>query len=104
MSLSQTSSSRMIYDLMPPQRVILESRDGMNVVDGATTEPRTRINQPDDESARCKASKVPGQPNDFSPPTQLLTTPSMFNAISFQHERTGLLGGGDEYMARSRCR
>jgi hypothetical protein len=30
--------------------VILESQDDMSVVDGATTEPRIRINRPDDEN------------------------------------------------------
>jgi hypothetical protein len=36
--LSQRSSSRMIYDRMLPQPVILESRDVMNAIDGATAE------------------------------------------------------------------
>src|ERR1700730_6712255 len=30
----------------------------LNAVDGATTEPRIRINRPDDESARCKGSRA----------------------------------------------
>ena len=42
----------MIYDLMLPQPVILDSQDVMNAVDGATIEPRIRINRPDDENAR----------------------------------------------------
>jgi hypothetical protein len=46
--------------------VILESQDGMSVVDGATIEPRIRINRPDDENARCRVSSVRGQPKDFS--------------------------------------
>ena len=34
-------------------------------VDGATTEPRIRINRPDDENARCRVSRVRVQPRDF---------------------------------------
>src|ERR1700730_10688226 len=37
---------------MLPLPVILESQDDMSVVDGATIEPRIRINRPDDENAR----------------------------------------------------
>jgi hypothetical protein len=54
--------------------VILESQDGMSVVDGATIEPRIRINRPDDENARCRVSSVRGQPKDFSQLTQPPTT------------------------------
>ena len=36
----------------------------MSVVDGATIEPRIRINRPVDESAKCKVSRAPGQPKD----------------------------------------
>jgi hypothetical protein len=43
--------------------------------------------RPDSESARCRASKVRGQLNDFSPPTQPLTRLSMSSAISPQHFR-----------------
>ena len=38
----------------------------MSVVDGATIEPRIRINRPDDENTRCRVSSVRGQPKDFS--------------------------------------
>jgi transposase-like protein len=43
-------------------RVILESQDDMSVVDGATIEPRIRINRPDDENTRCRVSSARGQP------------------------------------------
>src|SRR5712672_3178740 len=39
-----------------PLPVILESQDDMSVVDGATIEPRIRINRPGDENARCRVS------------------------------------------------
>jgi hypothetical protein len=63
-------------------------RTAMSAVDGATTELRTRINRPDDENARCRASRARVQPKDFSQLTQLLTTTSTFNAISFQQGPT----------------
>jgi hypothetical protein len=65
MAFFQTSSSRMIYDLMLPQPVNLESQDVMNAVDGATIERRTRINRPDDESARCKDSRALDRRKEF---------------------------------------
>jgi len=43
------------------------------VVDGATIEPKTRINQPDDENTRCRVSRVWVQRKEFSQRTQLLT-------------------------------
>src|SRR3954452_25505981 len=43
--------------------------------DGATTAQRTRINRPDDGSARCQGSRVRDQPNDFCPSTPPPTTP-----------------------------
>ena len=73
---------------MLPLPVILESQDDMNVVDGATIEPRIRINRPVDESAKCKVSRAPGQPKDFSQLTQPPTTHSMSNAISPRQELT----------------
>jgi transposase-like protein len=48
---------------------------------GRTIERRTRISQPDDESARCKVSRAEDQPNDFSQPMQPSTTPSTSNVI-----------------------
>ena len=77
-------------DLRPmlPPSMISGSRTGMNEADGATTEPRIRINRPADENARCKVSRVRVQPRDFSQPTQPPTILSMFNAISPQQERT----------------
>ena len=59
---------------MQPLPVILESQDDMSVVDGATIEPRIRINRPDDENTRCRVSSVRGQPKDFSQLTQPPTT------------------------------
>ena len=73
---------------MLPLPVILESQDDMSVVDGATIEPRIRINRPDDENARCRVSRVRVQPNNFSQPTQPLTTLSTSNAISPPQKRT----------------
>src|ERR1700730_3422631 len=82
---------------MLPLPVILESQDDMSVVNGATIEPRTRINRPDDENARCRVSSVLGQPKDFSQLTQPPTTFSTYNAISFLQKRT-------EPFVRRRCR
>src|SRR3984893_17589696 len=73
---------------MLPLPVILESQDDMNVVDGATTEPRIRINRPDDENTICRVSSVRDQPKDFSQLTQPPTTLSTSNAISFLQGRT----------------
>ena len=79
-----------ICDLTTPRRVILGSRIGIAPADGETIGRRIRINQPDDENARCKVSRASVQHRDFSPFTQQPTTPSTFNAISFQHGRTEL--------------
>ena len=59
----------------------LGSRTAMSAVDGATTEPRTRISRPDEGSARCRASRAQVQPSDFSQPTQPSTTSSTSSAI-----------------------
>src|ERR1700719_2839672 len=88
MDLSQTSWSRTISGLMLPLPVILESQDDMSVVDGATIEPRIRINRPDDENTRCRVSSVRGQPRDFSQLTQPPTTLSTSNVISLLQGRT----------------
>ena len=58
------------------------------VVDGATIEPRIRINRPDDENTRCRISSVRGQPKDFSQLTQPPTTLSTSNVISLPQGRT----------------
>ena len=71
----------------------LESQDDMSMVDGATIEPRIRINRPDDENTRCRVSSVRGQPKDFSQLTQPPTTLSTSNVIS-------LLQGRSEPFAR----
>jgi hypothetical protein len=42
------------------QPVTLESQSAMNEPDGPTTEPRIRINRPDDENARYKVSRAYG--------------------------------------------
>src|SRR5882724_11726619 len=68
--------------------VILESLISMNVGGGGTTERRIRTSQPDDESVRCRGSKVRGQPSDSSPFMQLPITPSTSSAISPPPERT----------------
>jgi DDE domain len=68
--------------------VILESPTAMNVGGGVTTERKTRINQPDGGSARCRGSRVRGQPSDSCPSTQPPTTPSTFSAISPPLART----------------
>jgi hypothetical protein len=71
-----------------PKPHTMESQDDMSVVNGATIEPRIRINQPDDENARCRVSSVRGRPKDFSQRTQPPTTLSTSNAISFLQGRT----------------
>jgi hypothetical protein len=68
--------------------VILESQDVMNAVDGATIGPRIRINQPDDENARCKGLRAWDPRKGFSQCTQQPTTLSTSSAISPQQERT----------------
>src|ERR1700758_5384830 len=78
----------MISNPILPQSKILDSQNGMSGVDGATTEPRTPINRPDGEKARCSVSRVLAQPRDFSQLSQLLTTISMFNFNSFQKAHT----------------
>src|ERR1700738_4078362 len=70
------------------QPVILGSQSATSAVNGATTEPRIRINRPDDENARCRVSRVRVQPKNFSQPTQPLTTLSTSNAISPLQKRT----------------
>src|ERR1700688_2121338 len=82
---------------MLPLPVIFESQDDMSVVNGATTEPRIRINRPDDENTRCRVSSVRGQPKDFSQLMQPPTTLSTSNVIS-------LLQGRTEPSGPRRCR
>jgi hypothetical protein len=78
MALSPTSSSQMTCDLMLSQQpVISGSQNATSAVKGATIDPRIRINRPDDENARCKASRVPGQRKEFSPFMQQSTMPCM---------------------------
>jgi putative transposase len=57
--------------------------------DGATTERRTRINRPDEGSARCRGSRVRDQPNDFCPSMPPPTIPSTSSGTSSQQRRTG---------------
>ncbi len=66
--------------------VISGSQNAMNMVDGATIEPRIRINRPDDENTRCKVSRAPRQRKNFSPSMLLSSTHSTSNAISPQQE------------------
>src|ERR1700730_16140203 len=70
------------------QPVILGSQNATSAVNGATTEPRIRINRPDEENARCRVSRVRDQPKNFSQPTQPLTTLSTSKAISPPQKRT----------------
>ena len=68
---SERSATRALWrrcQLMLPLPVILELQDDMSVVNGATTEPRIRINRPDDENTRCRVSSARGQPKDFNFP------------------------------------
>jgi hypothetical protein len=48
---------------MLPQLVNLESQDDMNVADGATIEPRSRINRPDDENEDARIQEPGLSPN-----------------------------------------
>src|ERR1700738_4768456 len=70
------------------QPVNLGSQNATSAVNGATSEPRIRLNRPDDENARCRVSRLRDQPKNFSQPTQPLTTPSTSNAISPPQKRT----------------
>src|SRR4249920_1841212 len=79
----------MTCDLTAPPRVILGYLIAINVGDGATTERRTRINRPDEGSARCRGSRVRDQPSDFCPSTLPPTTPSTSSGASYQQRRTG---------------
>ena len=90
--LCQISSSRMISNLTLPQSKNLESQNGTSEVDGATTGPRTPINRLDDESGRCRVSRVRAQPKDFFQLTQPHTIRSTSSAISYQQEPTAPSG------------
>src|ERR1700730_4853778 len=79
------SSVTMTSDLKL-QPGILKSQNAMNAVDGATTEPRIRVNRPDDESARCKGSRA--RDPRISQCMQQHKIPSTLSAISSQQERT----------------
>jgi hypothetical protein len=54
----------------------------MIAVNGATTEPRIRINRPDDENARCRVSRASDRHKVFSQCMQQSTTISTSNAIT----------------------
>src|SRR5450756_662580 len=92
MALSQISSSQMTCALMGLQPVISESQTAMNAVDGATTERRIRISQPDEGRGRCNGSRAWDPRKDFSQCMQQPTTHSTSNVISPQQERTELSG------------
>src|ERR1700730_4796674 len=97
MALSQISSSQMTCGPTGPQSMISGSRAATSAADGAIIERRTRINQPDDENARCKVSRAPDRHKDFSQCIQQSTTPSTSNVISHRQERT-------EPSGHRRCR
>jgi transposase-like protein len=63
--------------------VILELRDAMNAVDGATIAPRIRICQPDEESARCKGSRASESAQRF-----LSTHAATYNTFNVQRHLT----------------
>jgi hypothetical protein len=81
---------RMITDgaLMAPPRESSGSKIATSAVDGKTTAPRTRISQLGEDSARCKASRVPDRRRDFFPLMRRPTTPSTSSAISRQGRHT----------------
>jgi hypothetical protein len=72
-----------ISNLALPQSMTLELQNDMSVVDGATTGRRTPINRLDDESGRCRVSRVRAQPKDFFQLTQPHTIRSTSSAISY---------------------
>src|ERR1700720_3166806 len=89
------------------QPVILGSQNATSAVNGATTEPRIRINRRDDENARCRVSRVRDQPKNFSQPTQPLTTLSTFNfqrptPSHLRKNAPSFQGHGDADVARRR--
>src|SRR6476619_2856147 len=92
-------------DLDPTARppVSLGCLVAMNAGDGAITERRTRINRPDDGSARCRGSRVGDQPNDFCPSTLLPTTPSTSSVTSSQRRHTGHSEPRHADVARGDC-
>ena len=73
---------------MAPLLAILGSNVGIVPADGETIARRIRINRPDGENARCKASRARAQPRDFSLLTQPSITSSTSNATSHQPKRT----------------
>src|ERR1700736_763132 len=85
---------------MLPLPVILESQDDVSVVDGATIEPRIRINRPDDENTRCRVSSARGQPKDFSQLTQPPTTLQRPTSSHFCKDAPSLSRVSYEHVAR----
>ena len=72
--------------LMLLQPVNLGSQNATSAVNGATTEPRIRINRPDDENARCRVSRVRVQPKTFNVQRHLTSakTHRAFRATAMQ--------------------
>jgi hypothetical protein len=68
----------------------------MNAGDSAITERRTRINRPDDGSARCRGSRVRDQPDDFCPSTP---PPSTSSATSSPEDAPGIPSLGHANVA-----
>jgi hypothetical protein len=75
---------------MAPQLVNWGSQIIMSAGVGATIGRRIRISQPDEGRGKCKVSRVWDPRKDFSQRMPPPTTRSTSNAISFQHEHTGL--------------
>ncbi len=80
----------MTCGLIAPQLVNSGSRIATSAGDGATIGRRIRISQPDEEKGKCKGSRLWDPRKDFSQRMPPPTTRSTSNAISFQHEHTGL--------------
>ncbi len=80
--------------------MILESLIFMNAGDGITTGRRILTSQPDDGSARCRSSRVPGQPSDSCPSTRPPTTRSTSAPSHLSKNAPSLPNVGNADVAR----
>ena len=71
----------------------------MSVVGGRTIERRTRISQPDDESARCRALRAKDRPNDSFNPCSHLQYLQRPTSPDFSVDAPRLLRRGDGHLA-----